>query len=203
MKAAPARTRCSSASPARRCSRPTRPPASRPSARFIHTYKFDEAVEDGVVLDLRYEARNIDQNLTSPAKVDKWFEAKTKGMTDLSKAELKKRWGTMQKVVSSRAARQADRRRHPARHGDQAAPDGRPRQRHAGRRQHLPGLQVLRAVLQRRLQGQVRHRHQLRARTPATSPRRTPARARPRSCASTTSTARCWPTTSTSPRTRR
>lgn len=68
---------------------------------FIHTYKFDEGVADGVVLDLRYEARNIDQELTSPAKVDKWFEAKTKGMTDLSRAELKKRWGTMQKVVSS------------------------------------------------------------------------------------------------------
>ncbi|MEV5389206.1 type I restriction endonuclease subunit R [Nocardia farcinica] len=68
---------------------------------FIHTYKFDEAVADGVVLDLQYEARNIDQELTSPAQVDKWFEVKTKGMTDLSKAELKKRWGTMQKVVSS------------------------------------------------------------------------------------------------------
>ncbi len=68
---------------------------------FIHTYKFDEAVEDGVVLDLRYEARNIDQDLTSSDKVDKWFDAKTKGMTDLSRAELKKRWGTMQKVVSS------------------------------------------------------------------------------------------------------
>jgi type I restriction enzyme R subunit len=68
---------------------------------FIHTYKFDEAVTDGVVLDLRYEARSIDQELTSPARVDQWFEAKTKGMTDLSKAELKKRWGTMQKVVSS------------------------------------------------------------------------------------------------------
>lgn len=68
---------------------------------FIHTYKFDEAVEDGVVLDLRYEARNIDQSLTSPEQVDKWFEVKTKGMTDLSKAELKKRWATMQKVVSS------------------------------------------------------------------------------------------------------
>lgn len=68
---------------------------------FIHTYKFDEAVEDGVVLDLRYEARSIDQSLTSPAQVDKWFEVKTKGMTDLSRAELKKRWGTMQKVVSS------------------------------------------------------------------------------------------------------
>ena len=35
---------------------------------FIHTYKFDEAVDDGVVLDLRYEARNIDQHLTSPAQ---------------------------------------------------------------------------------------------------------------------------------------
>lgn len=68
---------------------------------FIHTYKFNEAVQDGVVLDLRYEARNINQDLTSPAKVDQWFDAKTKGMTDLSKAELKKRWGTMQKVVSS------------------------------------------------------------------------------------------------------
>ena len=68
---------------------------------FIHTYKFDEAVQDGVVLDLRYEARNIDQKLTSPEQVDKWFDIKTKGMTDLSKAELKKRWATMQKVVSS------------------------------------------------------------------------------------------------------
>lgn len=68
---------------------------------FIHTYKYDEAVEDGVVLDLRYEARNIDQELMAPDKVDKWFDAKTKGMTDLSRAELKKRWGTMQKVVSA------------------------------------------------------------------------------------------------------
>ena len=68
---------------------------------FIHTYKFDEAVADGVVLDLRYEARNIDQELTSRDQIDKWFDAKTKGMTDLSKAELKKRWGTMQKVVSA------------------------------------------------------------------------------------------------------
>ncbi len=68
---------------------------------FIHTYKFDEAVRDGVVLDLRYEARSIDQELTGPDKVDKWFEAKTKGMTDLTKAQLKKRWGTMQKIVSA------------------------------------------------------------------------------------------------------
>lgn len=68
---------------------------------FIHTYKFDEAVQDGVVLDLSYEARNVDQSLVSHAAVDKWFDAKIRGMTDLSKAELKKRWGTVQKVNSS------------------------------------------------------------------------------------------------------
>jgi len=32
---------------------------------YIHTYKFDEAVEDGVVLDLIYEVRDIDQDLSS------------------------------------------------------------------------------------------------------------------------------------------
>ncbi|MGA5898090.1 type I restriction endonuclease subunit R [Streptomyces venetus] len=68
---------------------------------FIHTYKFDEAVADGVVLDLRYEARDIEQELKGAAQIDKWFEARTKGITDLTKAELKKRWGTMQKVVSA------------------------------------------------------------------------------------------------------
>ncbi|MDI1475688.1 type I restriction endonuclease subunit R [Polyangium sp. y55x31] len=70
---------------------------------YIHTYKFDEAVRDGVVLDLRYEARDIDQNLTSPAKIDQWFEAKTQGLTPLAKAQLKSRWGTMQKVLSSQS----------------------------------------------------------------------------------------------------
>ena len=86
---------------------------------FIHTYKFDEAVDDGVVLDLRYEARSIDQELSSPEKVDKWFEVKTRGMTDLSRAELKKRWGTVQKVASSepRARQIVD--DILARHGDQ------------------------------------------------------------------------------------
>ncbi|MEA3187140.1 MAG: type restriction enzyme subunit, partial [Chthoniobacter sp.] len=70
---------------------------------YIHTYKFDEAVKDKVVLDLRYEARDIDQRITSQAKIDQWFEAKTKGLTDLAKAQLKQRWGTMQKVLSSQS----------------------------------------------------------------------------------------------------
>ncbi len=70
---------------------------------YIHTYKFDEAVRDGVVLDLRYEARDIDQYITSQKKIDEWFEAKTKGLTDLAKAQLKQKWGTMQRVLSSRS----------------------------------------------------------------------------------------------------
>lgn len=70
---------------------------------YIHTYKYNEAVKDGVVLDLRYEARDIDQNITSQKKIDKWFEMKTKGLSDVAKAQLKQRWGTMQKVLSSKS----------------------------------------------------------------------------------------------------
>ncbi len=71
--------------------------------RYIHTYKFNEAVADGVVLDLRYEARDIDQNITSQKKIDQWFDAETKALNDLAKAQLKQRWGTMQKVLSSQS----------------------------------------------------------------------------------------------------
>ena len=70
---------------------------------YIHTYKFDEAVKDGVVLDIRYEARDIDQHLTSEKKVDAWFEAKTRGLSNIAKIQLKKKWGTMQKVLSSKS----------------------------------------------------------------------------------------------------
>jgi type I restriction enzyme R subunit len=71
--------------------------------RYIHTYKFDEAVEDKVVLDLRYEARDVDQRITNQQRIDHWFDSKTSGLNDLAKAELKKRWGTMKKVLSSRS----------------------------------------------------------------------------------------------------
>ena len=70
---------------------------------YIHTYKFNEGVDDEVILDLIYEARDIDQRLTSKKKIDEWFDAKTKGLNDFQKMELKKKWGTMQKVLSSRS----------------------------------------------------------------------------------------------------
>lgn len=72
------------------------------SPGYIHTYKYDEAVADGVVLDLRYEARDIDQIITAQDKIDQYFEAKTRGLTDAAKAKLKSKWGNIQKVYSSR-----------------------------------------------------------------------------------------------------
>jgi type I restriction enzyme R subunit len=70
---------------------------------YIHTYKFDEAVEDGVVLDLIYEARDIDQDLNSQEKVDEWFDAKTRGLNAWQKDELQKHWSTMKHLLSSRS----------------------------------------------------------------------------------------------------
>ncbi|MBK9579111.1 MAG: HsdR family type I site-specific deoxyribonuclease [Fibrobacteres bacterium] len=70
---------------------------------YIHTYKFSEAVEDGVVLDLVYEARDIDQRLGSQERVDAWFESRTRPLNDWQKEELKKQWGTLQNVLSSRS----------------------------------------------------------------------------------------------------
>ncbi len=70
---------------------------------YIHTYKFGEAVEDEVVLDLVYEARDIPQRLDSEYQVDVWFDAKTRGLNDWQKAALREQWGTMQKVLSSRS----------------------------------------------------------------------------------------------------
>jgi type I restriction enzyme, R subunit len=69
---------------------------------WIHTYKFDEAVSDGVIRDLRYESRNIDQDLASAAEIDQLFTKKTEKLTPKAKDELMNRWATFQKLFSSR-----------------------------------------------------------------------------------------------------
>ena len=66
-------------------------------------YKFNEAVEDKVVLDLLYEARDVDQYIYDQESIDEWFDAQTRGLSDLALIDLKKKWGTMQKVLSSRS----------------------------------------------------------------------------------------------------
>jgi type I restriction enzyme R subunit len=72
------------------------------SPGYIHTYKYDEAVVDGVVLDLRYEARDVDQIITQQAKIDDYFQIKTLGLNDAARAKLKAKWGKMQMLYSSR-----------------------------------------------------------------------------------------------------
>jgi type I restriction enzyme R subunit len=71
--------------------------------RYIHVYKYSEAVADEVVLDLVYEARDIDQRISSQEKVDQWFEAKTADLNPWQVRELKRYWGTMQAVLSSKS----------------------------------------------------------------------------------------------------
>jgi type I restriction enzyme R subunit len=69
---------------------------------YIHTYKFNEAVEDNVILDLRYEARDVSQYMGDNKKIDTWFETKTRGLNEVASATLKRKWSNLEKLFSSR-----------------------------------------------------------------------------------------------------
>jgi len=68
---------------------------------YIHTYKFHEAVADKVVLDLKYEARDVPQRITTPQAIEAYFEKKTKNLNNFQKAVLRKRWATMEELMSA------------------------------------------------------------------------------------------------------
>jgi len=70
---------------------------------YIHTYKYREGVEDKVVLDLTYEARDVEQTLGDETKIDEWFEKKTDGLNEWQRAELRSQWGNFQRVRSSKS----------------------------------------------------------------------------------------------------
>lgn len=72
----------------------------------IHTYKFHQAVADKVILDLKYEARNVPQRLSSKKAIDAWFDQKTKNLNNFQKAVLRKRWATMEELMSARERKQ-------------------------------------------------------------------------------------------------
>ena len=69
---------------------------------YIHTYKFPQAVADGVVLDLKYEARDVPQRLSSREAIDTWFEQKTKNLNNYQKAALRRRWATLEELMSAK-----------------------------------------------------------------------------------------------------
>jgi type I restriction enzyme R subunit len=73
---------------------------------YIHTYKFHQAVADKVVLDLKYEARDVPQRLTDQAAIDRWFEKATKNLNNFQKAVLRRRWATMEDLMSSAERKQ-------------------------------------------------------------------------------------------------
>jgi type I restriction enzyme R subunit len=70
--------------------------------RYIHTYKFPQAVADGVVLDLKYEARDVPQRLISQKAIDNWFEQKTRNLNNYQKAALRKRWAKLEELMSAK-----------------------------------------------------------------------------------------------------
>lgn len=67
----------------------------------IHSYKFHQGVADGVILDLKYEARDVPQRLTSQAAIDGWFERKTRQLNNFQKAVLRRRWATLEALMSA------------------------------------------------------------------------------------------------------
>lgn len=73
---------------------------------YIHTYKFHQAVADKVVLDLKYEARDVPQRLGSRKAIDQWFEQKTKTLNNFQKSILRKRWATMEELMSAAERKQ-------------------------------------------------------------------------------------------------
>jgi len=73
---------------------------------YIHTYKFHEGVADKVILDLKYEARDVPQRLTSQTAIDAWFENTTKMLNNFQKSVLRKRWATMEGLTSSAERKQ-------------------------------------------------------------------------------------------------
>jgi type I restriction enzyme R subunit len=73
---------------------------------YIHTYKFQQAVADKVVLDLKYEARDVPQRLLSQDAIDAWFEQKTKNLNRYQKSVLRGRWATLEKLMSAAERKQ-------------------------------------------------------------------------------------------------
>ena len=69
---------------------------------FIHMYLHKQAVEDGVILDLQYEGRNVEQQISDKDKLDDKLANITVGLDEESKLAVEGRWATMQRIFSSK-----------------------------------------------------------------------------------------------------
>lgn len=71
---------------------------------YIHKYLHKQAVEDKVILDLQYEYRNVEQQLTNRSKVDQKLAALTAGreLTPEEQKMVEERWATMERIYSTK-----------------------------------------------------------------------------------------------------
>ena len=88
---------------------------------YIHTYKFGEAVEDEVVLDLVYEARDIDQQLGLAAKDRRLVRGQDQGAERLAEGRLARAVGHDAKGAQFALAHGAGGRGHRLRFQREAA----------------------------------------------------------------------------------
>ena len=85
--------------------------------RYIHTYKFDQAVREGVVLDLRYEARDIDQKHDQQGQDRPVVRGQDQGAERPGQGAAQAEVGNDAAGAVQPGQAGEDRRRHPARHG--------------------------------------------------------------------------------------
>lgn len=78
--------------------------SERTFGSYIHKYLHKQAVEDKVILDLQYEYRNVEQQLTSKEKIDQKLAALTAGreLTPEQKQMVEERWATMERIYSTK-----------------------------------------------------------------------------------------------------
>lgn len=71
---------------------------------YIHKYLHKQAVEDKVILDLQYEYRNVEQQITSKEKVDQKLAALTAGreLNPQQKLMVEERWATLERIYSTK-----------------------------------------------------------------------------------------------------
>lgn len=62
--------------------------------KFIHAYDSSQAEEDGAIVPICYEAREIPQNIVSSDMLDEYFADKLEGVNDIVKERVKEAWAT-------------------------------------------------------------------------------------------------------------
>ena len=67
----------------------------------MQTYKFHQGETDGVILDLKYNARDIPQRKTKKKAIEEYFEHKTRMLNNSQRAIIRRRWVTMENLMSA------------------------------------------------------------------------------------------------------